>query len=203
MRVLVVGSHGNMGSRYVSILKYLGHECLHFDHPWDASLGQVIESSEPDAIIVATPTQQHTMNLTEIAQATSCPVLCEKPIATRNIDDLDMDNLYMVNQYQYLRVVQNPGTITGETTYNNFSSGKDGRAWDCIQLIHLAKGVIDIDGTSPHWKLTLNGHGVGKYEIDDIYVKMIHDFLGPKSYCWDLDTAKKAHRKVEAYIARK
>jgi hypothetical protein len=107
----------------------------------------------------------------------------------------------MVNNYAYYC----DGIIetVGDTHYDYYNSGADGLAWDCIQLIHLAKsGVGYLRNDSPIWDCMINGTRLNRELIDMCYVKMIKDFESDGELygrLWGSKDIEAAHNKVMAY----
>lgn len=191
MTTCIVGCNGNMGRRYTAILEYLNEDFC----------GRDINEPPPlvQKYIIATPTRTH-VDIIKYLKTLSpdASILCEKPI-TKNIEDFNQipkkhwETVFMVNNYQYISYPQ----YSGETQYNFYNSGGDGIAWDCIQLIHLAKENIQLKNASPFWTCIINGFQVGKGAIDQSYVLMLEDFLSvqPRKL-WNLHEAYEAHKKV-------
>lgn len=193
-RPLIVGSRGNMASRYTAILRHLEIEPLG------------VEVGEPtpkgfDSIIICTPTYRHVEDI-RFAISAGVPVMCEKPVST-NIDEVmeicdDAEaaglKLRMVNQYAEL-----DSRAEGYAThYNYFKHGGDGLAWDCISLIGLAKGFVELYDDSPLWTCILNGRRLNLADMDGAYVSMLQNWLEDPS--GNIPYIRHAHRAVEAYI---
>ena len=206
MKVLVVGANGNMGRRYCSILDHL--EVDYDTH----EINQPSSKVKYNYILVATPTTDHLHTLDELSKyQNNAKILCEKPISKttsiytkRKLDhilELFSDNLFMVNQYAYYSEnIEIPKESV--TLYDFYNSGKDGISWDCIQLIHLAKGAIVLKNESPIWKCKINGVSLDREQIDLCYIKMIKDFLNDgKEYgrLWGLDDIRVSHKKARAH----
>lgn len=190
MRVMVIGHLGNMGQRYVSILK-------HARIPWcglDVSEHTPVDEA-PTHVIIATPTTTHIGLIKSTAKLyPNVPILCEKPIST-DLEDLQElpSNLYMVNNYQYMPIDH---TAKSLTLYDYYKSGDDGLEWDCIQLIGLANSKIELAKNSPIWTVILNGQVLDAKWVDHSYIGMIRDFTGDMQYCWGVDKIKEVHEKV-------
>lgn len=205
---LIIGSNGNMGSRYRAILNYLDVPFWGYDIN-DAN-GDTLENLVPYTakIIVATPTKTHFDVLRQIHWIRSgvlapnkLDVLCEKPV-TKSLDELAeikkfKFNTYCVNQYNYL---PRPEFMAGETYYNYFKSGQDGLAWDCFPLFVLAKENVGLDNSSPIWHCGINGFGISIQHMDWAYMEMINDFLGPMEEVWNLDVVEAGMKKVLQWI---
>lgn len=190
MKILVIGSSGNMGKRYAAILNALKLEWSGIDLPQKAGeLETAIGSATK--IIVATPTPTHMEILRRIDKVKKVDVLCEKPVVTNEFDleatrKLNI-NLFSVNQYQYLPFIRERNHAAGQTFYNYYNSGKDGIGWDHFQLFALAKGTIEIQTESPVWVCSINGIHCNIADMDRAYLEMVHDFLGGMQWVWGLD----------------
>lgn len=137
------------------------------------------------------------------ASMTRAPVLCEKPlcrsldIALQVCDSFEMTGqpLRMVNQYAYL-----PGKGDGDglTSYDYWNHGKDGLALDCISIIALARGKIELREESPVWQCTINGVQHYASEMDFAYIDMLKSWLGGEVD--GIPYIREAHKKVAAYL---
>ncbi len=204
MRILVIGSKGNMGRRYIAILKYLGVEAIEFevnDRIWDCP--------SFDRAIIATPTDQHGAMCLAMA-IEKRPFLCEKPISkdpdeiVRIMDLCEKNGVdgRMVCNWAFAHRMQSylePNSC--DIQYNNYNTGKDGLAWDCIQLIYLAKGMPDLKTDAPNLDCTVDGYFIDEAMIAESYIKMIVRWLEDPTKLWSLEDAKKATEKVIAYEA--
>jgi hypothetical protein len=191
MKVLIVGSDGNMGRRYQSILKHLNIDTLKYDTRRVLPLEPLVRSA--DKIIIATPTHTHLNEISRIRHITDVDILCEKPIAKQSLKDIEFENVYMVNNYAYLHT---PINHANRTRFDYYNSGNDGRFWDCIQIIALANGRFDISGHCPIWTCEINGNWIDRKLIDYSYVRMITDFLEDKEHVWDWKRTQQIHEKV-------
>lgn len=196
-KVCIIGNKGNMGRRYAAVCDYLDIEHWGWDrNPRDYNADDFKDTTH---VIIATPTKRHIIDIQNLKDflAFKGPILCEKPIAT-NITELkyiDYDNLYMVNNYQYLY----QGNYGSHTTYEYYHSGNDGLAWDCIQLFKFTDDSPYLKNQSPIWKCSLHGKKLSKNDIDQSYIDMIKDFTGPMKYCWGKDIIIDLHLKVAKY----
>jgi hypothetical protein len=173
--VCLVGAKGNMGRRYKSILNHLGVKWYGVDVGY-------IWPPEVSHYIIATPTETHLEMISQIKSHTA-RILVEKPLCqlspmlriqtVREACEKHKNKLYMVNQYAYTPGIDG----IGPTIYDYYNTGKDGIAWDCIQLIHLATGQISLRNKSPVWQCTINGQPLTHEIVDRCYVEMIKDFL--------------------------
>ncbi len=130
------------------------------------------------------------------------PILCEKPICKDPDELLALmaecrragTRLQMVSQYDHL-----VGTGTGPSYWNYFKSGNDGLAWDCIQIIGLAKERPVLDNTSPIWSCMINGLKIYIEQMDKAYILMIREWLlRPRD---DIERIITSHLKVVAWEA--
>lgn len=174
MKVLIVGSEGNMGGRYKAVLNYLkipycGIDKKLKENSYDADISHVI---------VATPTETHEEVLGSCYYL-KVPFLCEKPI-TKDLKALgDLlkhwdGRLSMVNQYFHLPYND---SLRGPTYYNYFKHGTDGLGWDCIQLLGLAKGSVELREDSPIWQCVINGQQMSLADMDQAYISMMEYWL--------------------------
>ena len=189
MKVAVIGGAGNMGQRYCRILDHLLVEHIIVD----------IDTYAPDSlfstithIIIATPTASHVNDIQKYATF-GVPILCEKPICKnalqlQGILDLKCD-LRMINQYELY-----PVSGEGKTYYNYFKTGSDSLLWDCINIIGLAKGDVEIKNDSPIWDCWINGVRLHLCAMDMMYIRNIEDWL---NYSYDNKAyIKQAHEKI-------
>lgn len=201
MTVCIVGHKGNMGRRYATIVgQHLGKEWVGIELGYEIPFMQ--------NYIIATPTKTHIDIILDIKSVNQdATILCEKPITT-NISDFERvpkeywDDIYMVNQYNYLPHISR-GKSYGPTFYNFYHSGNDGLAWDCIQLIHLAKNKtkIELKRESPVWFAASNGIRLNKSDMDQAYVNMVLDFTEHDfTHLWNLHRAYEAHKDVMNYL---
>lgn len=199
MTTCVIGCNGNMGRRYMSILSYLKEPALGSDF-----LDDIPKASH---YIIATPTPTHLDVLARLIDKHGTngdiSILIEKPV-TKRPELLDVitktkNQIYMVNQYAYARTYKK-GMMP--TKYDYFNSGKDGLGWDCIQLIHLARGSVELKNDSPVWDCKINGALQSAASVDRMYINMIKDFLSDGVYLnklWGAEDIIAAHRKALAY----
>lgn len=153
-------------------------------------------------MIICTPTDRHVEDVYRAAEF-NLPILCEKPL-TKDLDlCLEVCDfaekiglpLRMVNQYAHL-----PGKDMGEgiSYYNYWNHGKDGLAWDCISIVGLARGQVQLREDSPVWVCGINGAGHYSSEMDYAYVDMLKSWLGGDTY--GVPYIRAAHTKVAAYL---
>lgn len=222
MKVMLIGANGAQGKRYQAILEYLGCRALCLDVRNEEQFPAMV--LEADAFIVATPTHHHRMALDSIYKKATAlskweerqiPILCEKPVFHEMSFINSLVNRYnnrvdlcMVNQYQYvmdklLGDDEHPISLRLETEYDYYHSGGDGLAWDCIQIINLARGEVKLNNKSPIWKCRINGTPIELQDVNEAYVAMVKDFLGDRELVWRNKQIVKAHRKVTDYLSKK
>jgi hypothetical protein len=202
MKVHIVGVQGNMGHRYWALMKYI--ESL---KPHVKTTGSDIGEPVPldkDRYIICTPTENHNEMIQYLLYETKGQVLCEKPISKKpeDIDELnsldakELDRLRMVNQYRY---IHKPLHRDGfKTVYSFFNSGKDGIAWDCINLLGLAQGEVSLSNSSPFWICELNGYRLNRNDVDEAYFHMLWAwFKGQSEDDWKYIVH--AHNKVHQW----
>jgi len=193
MKVLVIGSKGSMGRRYMAILKY-----LEVDH-----VGVDVGDKRPEDYthaIVATPTAFHMLHCKELIRE-GTPFLCEKPLC-KDIDDCRTLSLnafkgakgYVVGNYNTL--VHYLGMKKPRISYNYYNHGKDDWWWDMCQLIYLDPEA-ELRFDSPVFHLTLNNMGITYWMLEKSYIQMVEDFLNNKSdRLWSLDDGVEMTRAV-------
>lgn len=195
MSVLIVGANGNMASRYKAILKALGEsfEGVDIQHTSNEILRA---AKKADRVIITTPTETH-LDLIELLAEADIPILCEKPLSKdpKRLDHLlniVKPDLQMIFQYGELadRLVTSPLTY-----YNYFKHGSDGLAWDCIQIIGLAKDQVVLQEDSPIWKCSINGKKLNLSDMDKAYVHFIRKWLADKKQ--DLGFIRDIHHKTD------
>lgn len=201
MNVCVIGDAGNMGRRYMAILRGLKQDYAGVDFGWTIP--------KATHYIIATPTRTHLDVLAKVIDKYGTngdlSILIEKPV-TKNPNLLKFvlgtqNKIYMVNQYAYHPMTgRSPAGI--ETEYNYYSSGNDGLPWDCIQLLHLAKGEVELSNQSPVWLCKINGYWIDRAKVDHYYMRMIKDFITDgKAYgrLWGPEDIIAAHDKALQY----
>lgn len=177
MRILVVGGLGSIGSRYVAILKYLGHEAIVYDcqNPVCDPYGDpIIDLQEFDKAIIATPTDTH-YDWCKRLVAIGKPFLCEKPLS-KSLKECE--ELVTLDENKLGSIVMNYASVVLKPKgYDYFRTGNDGKYFDCCQLIYLNPD-IDIQTTAPTWTLIDEGGApVSYYELERSYIDMVRDWL--------------------------
>lgn len=174
--ITLLGANGSMGRRYQAILRYLQAAYQAFDRE-EFHLERVASAlRSSDRVIIATPTPSHLSLCALVSvEAPGISILCEKPLATTR-EALEamlvLPNLMMMAQYTLLDAHKD-----GDTCYDYFHSGQDGLAWDCCQLIGLARGSVILRNESPIWRCTLNGRALSLDELEQAYVKFVAKWI--------------------------
>jgi hypothetical protein len=176
MSILIIGSEGSMGKRYQAILSYLGksYECMDIHNCERSDLWQKASS-----FVIATPTPTH-LKLIRMCIPFGKPILCEKPLSTdtqallETLHEVKASQVNLTTMFQYQ--MMGIGT-SGHSHYDYFRHGNDGLAWDCFQIISLAKGEISLGETSPVWRCTINGNPLYFQAMDWAYIKFVEKWL--------------------------
>lgn len=183
MSILIVGANGNMGERYQHNLMSLGVDFIGVDQ--ECSLNQMLQyASVSDGILIATPTNTH-LDLLEALICVKKPVLCEKPIGKDTVrvkavlSEYARRSIPLSMVYQYAAIADTKGK--GPTSYDFFRHGKDGLAWDCIQIIGMASCPVEkisLQEKSDVWKCTINGKALQAGAVMDLaYRRFIESWL--------------------------
>lgn len=205
MKVHIVGASGNMGQRYFACMKLI--QSLKPQVSITISdIGAPIPLDK-DRYIVATPTENHPEMVQYLLYETNGQVLCEKPYSKKEedldelsyLDEKKLARLRMVNQYRYIhKSIMTEGSLT---SYNYFNSGKDGLAYDCINLIGLANAEIKLETTSPIWKCTINGSRLNRNDVDEAYIHMLWEWFKNRNED-DVKYIIHAHLKVKEWLSK-
>lgn len=181
MATLIIGSEGSMGKRYQAILKHLGEPfwCVDIANSASTISEKMLAAKRT---ILCTPTDNHFSYLEKLIPL-GRPILCEKPISKslREMDKiLDLTLKYNTDfsmTFQYSELVP-PEQAPGKSHYHYFRSGADGLFWDCLQIIALAKGDVEISNNSPVWKCMINDLSLKLSDMDTAYVNFTRKWLG-------------------------
>lgn len=165
-----------MGTRYRAILDYLNEEVwgVDIETPPEDILRM---ASDADRTIICTPTENHYNVLKRIIPLGK-PVLCEKPItkSTKDVEKIlvacQSYKTPFTMTFQYSELVP-PSQNAGLSHYHYFRSGRDGLVWDCLQIIGLAKGEIEISNESPTWKCMINDLNLKFGDMDAAYINFV------------------------------
>lgn len=197
--IALIGANGSMGKRYQAIFNYLKLDFMPMDQ--DLSPEAIIERAAAcDRILIASPTHTHVSFLRELLP-TKKPILCEKPV-TKDLEELREIHAFckragltynMVMQYAQLQY-----GYSGPSSYNYFRHGNDGLAWDCIQILALANGPVELKDDSPIWRCRINGIQLDIASMDMAYISMIQKWL-IGDLCQTLDEILAAHERVIKY----
>ena len=205
MTTLIVGARGNMGAKYVAILRYLKEPYLLAD------LGDLWWEWDFDRVIIATPTYRHFQDI-RLAIIKGRPILCEKPIDKDPIAVMSLADeaqrrgvdVRMVSNWRFAvnRALERVGEIAVmtemEIEYRYYNSGNDGFFYDCIQPIMMA-GRFKYDNLAPVFDCKVNGNPVTLDDFSHSYPMMISEWMhGDRRKLWSLTDAVKATEKVRA-----
>lgn len=207
MKVLVIGSQGNMGRRYVAILKRFGHEVIERDivdktHPY-------LNYKEIDKAIVATPTGTH-FDICRYLAINKVDYLCEKPVSKdpgeiKELINLNkkfgVDGRWVCNWAFTSHATRFEIGKSSYISYNYYNTGKDGLKWDCIQLAYLDVNYPTIFTDSPIFKAEISGYDITLRDIERSYIAMIGTWFQHPKFLWDMEDALKATNKVLKWTA--
>ena len=190
-----------MGKRYQAILKHLDKKFTCAD--LHTKFEQTIEMAKTSqGVIIASPTPSH-FNYLDSFSTLKIPVLCEKPLSKsyeelvtikEELVKVRKMNLTMTMQYKML----DHKDTTGLSFYDYFRHGNDGLAWDCLQILGLARGPVQLKEDSPVWRCILNGRVLSLSDMDKAYVGFVRQWLtspGDK-----IEELFEIHLKVMEYI---
>jgi len=156
-------------------------------------------AADAERIILCTPTENHFQYLQNLIPLQK-PILCEKPI-TKKLSELEKVLSTVENHktpfsmtFQYSELV-NP-LSEGPSLYRFFRSGKDGLVWDCLQIIGLAKGEIQLSNDSPVWRCVLNGTELNLGQMDFAYLNFVRKWTEGRIY-QSPEMLFKIHEKTE------
>lgn len=202
MKILIIGSKGNMGRRYVAICKYLGHEVIECDLH---NIKDIYDMPpQVDRAIIATPINQHYM-WCEYCIYNKIPFLCEKPIS-KNIEEIkELIRLSEENHVNGRMVCNWKFVVRGipltqgnnDIYFNYYNTGKDG-FWDLIQPVYLSRKFI-FKNKSPYYQCLIGMVPANQYDFDWAYFIMIDKWLQNDKYIWSLPQALEATEKLIAW----
>lgn len=194
--ILIIGNKGSMGQRYQAILKYLGKRFEGADT--DTQPGTLnSQISRASSYIIATPTHTHVEFIRRLLPQGK-PILCEKPVCK---DVVELEKLLqeikasktpfrMMFQYALL----SEANRMGKSLYNYFRHGNDGLVWDCLQIIALSRGTLELGENSPIWTCVLNGRRLNVQDMDAAYIGYVQKWLADPHQ--NLDKILAMHRKA-------
>ena len=197
----VLGAKGNMGRRYCALLRMLNEEVTEFD------LGDSIDEQNPT--IIATPTETHCNVAKECIRFGVKRLLIEKPISKDIGSVVELQTLAkehfcdvrMVCNWRFASILP-LNADSHSVSYNFYNTGKDGFAWDCIQLIYLASNIttdLYLSNDSGLFVCNIDSIPVSLSDVDRSYITMLATWLESPAYLWDLEDALKATDKVIQY----
>jgi hypothetical protein len=202
LSVVVIGANGSMGQRYQAIFRYLNHgvHCLDAQH----SISQIREAVKAaQGVVIATPTDTHAALIRELAPLRK-PILCEKPV-TKDMGEMEEIRALLKDtgtpfrmMYQY-SVLADPTRI-GRSSYNYFRHGGDGLIWDCLQIIGLSRGIVNLREDSPVWSCVVNGQTLNLRHMDAAYIAYVQTWF--KIPGQSLDFIQGIHEKTHDFARR-
>lgn len=177
--VLIFGSNGSMGKRYQAIFKYLNIPTLGVDLEDDPD-ARKIKTLKAGSYVIATPTDNHMGLIHELIPQRK-PILCEKPVV-KNVAELkiirervEKEKVPFRMMFQY-SLLADPARI-GKSRYDYFRHGSDGLVWDCLQILGLARGAVELKEQSPVWSCVINGKPLSIGSMDAAYVAYVQRWL--------------------------
>jgi len=199
MKITIIGSAGNIGSRYAAILKHLKHEVLDIEYNTPKELiTEILDVAEK--AIVCTQTQYHIRWCRRLIKH-QIPFLCEKPIST-NLQSVKNLNGACRKIRLDARMVCNWKFVLGDMRadghnvyYDYYNTGKDGTEWDLIQLFHLAN-TMEFHTKSIEFNATIDGNYISLDDIANSYILMLKAWVSQPELLWNLDDAEMATEKV-------
>lgn len=200
MANLIYGSNGSMGVRYQAILKHLDEPYWCLDVQTLPTVKKTLVAN-CDRIILCTPTDTHFDILKEIIPLKK-PILCEKPIvkSTRDVERVvemcKMHDTPLTMMFQYSELIPYPHAKSGASSYNYFRTGKDGLVWDCLQIIALSNGPVELRNASPIWRCKINGTDLSSSDMDVAYVHFVKKWIEGRIQ-QNYDDLILFHRKTE------
>lgn len=202
MSVLIVGADGNMGRRYSAILDYLHTPWIGVDK--HHSSHHVMECAmRSEGIVIATPSSHHVIDIKKFLPLKK-PILCEKPISkdlhelTHLMEEIRTSGTPFRMIYQYSMLANHSGSGL-PSSYNYYKHGGDGLAWDCIQILGLARGGVTLQEKSPLWSCMINGKSLDIGQMDSAYIEYMELWL--KKPRQSLREILEIHQKVHLYLA--
>ena len=204
-KVGVIGHKGNMGRRYMAILRELG---LTITPGIDVCEVPDLHDGDPmaycDGVIIATPVAEHYHGI-KYSMLRGQYVLCEKPLYASTYDyyeHQDSDHLRMVCNWGFLDAMTAPPG-QNRIRYTRYWAGPFSPAENLMQPIYYAH----LDHWSYHTHSTtqvaeVNGHIITAHDIDISFYNMIRTWLQDPLHPKLLTPhqAKEAHIKALHYF---
>ncbi len=179
MKVLIIGANGSMGKRYQAIFNYLGVSAILSDKEHGV---QAIKSfaGKTDGVVIASPTSTHVEMIRALIPIRK-PILCEKPV-TKNLTELtevlkELEGAMVPFRMMYQYSVMTEPNRIGRSYYNFYNHGTDGLIWDCMQIIGLSRGQLELGESSPIWRCMINGQAIKREHMDAAYVAYVQKWI--------------------------
>jgi hypothetical protein len=177
--ILIFGEKGSMGLRYKAIFKYLSIPTLGVDLD-DSPQSRRLKIKQSEGFVIATPTADH-MGLIHELLPEKKPILCEKPVV-KSVEEIKLirervekESVPFRMMFQY-SLLADRGRV-GKSRYDFFRHGSDGLVWDCLQIIGLARGEVELREESPIWSCVINGKPLSIGAMDAAYVAYVQRWL--------------------------
>jgi len=204
-KFLLLGSEGSMGKRYSAILNFLNIKFT----PYDIRTNPKVPSFKKFThIMICTPTDTHFSILEKLIPLNKI-ILCEKPIsksitellAIRDLLLKSESKLTMMMQYQKMIPLETRENynIKSHSHYDYYKTGNDSLAWDCLQIIALARDGIHLGNTSPIWTCIINGKKLELSDMDLAYVRFLESWIKGNEK-QNISDIIEHHRKVKRLI---
>jgi hypothetical protein len=175
MKLLIIGSMGAIGKRYMAVARHL---CIDYVG-WDLRMGTPMPVLGITHCLICTPTDTHYKIVNTLSNMTDWLLLVEKPLVMVPMDGFVLSFLrgYTVCNWSLVHDgIYKPGTC--EITYKSHHTGPDGLPWDTCQLLYLSRPEHPpAIGESPLWSATINGQEVTYRQIEESYIRMIDLFV--------------------------
>lgn len=200
--ILIFGCNGSMGKRYQAIFRYLSIPTMGVDLE-DTPDTRRLKTLKAEAYVIATPTDTHMGLIHELAPHRK-PILCEKPVV-KSVEEIkiirervEKDRVPFRMMFQY-SLLADPARI-GKSRYDYFRHGSDGLVWDCLQIIGLARGALELKEDSPIWSCMINGKALAIGSMDAAYVAYVQRWLQDPSQ--DMGMIQAMHERTAEAAAK-
>lgn len=194
--ILLIGADGSMGKRYQAIFRFLNRPVVCMDKQDPLTRIQTAAQNCAGAVI-ATPTETH-LSMIRALIPTRIPILCEKPVS-KSVDEVkeireavERERIPFRMMFQYSLLASTDRL--GRSRYDYFRHGNDGLVWDCLQIIGLARGPVDLFENSPVWSCVINGRALQQGSMDAAYVAYVQGWLAHPHQ--DLGLVQAIHEKT-------
>lgn len=204
MRVLVLGSEGSTGKRYVAILRMLGAEVETYDIQHFRNNRKYPRGLNA---IVATPTHLHYTHCRDLLKMGYKKILVEKPFSRsveeiQSIIDISGDSEISVVcnwKFSFFNELKHGSHVV---SYNYFNHGNEKEPiWDLCQLLYLNDGLrLDFSCTSPFFTVTVDGFQISLSDMEKSYYRMLTSWIATPEKMWTLLDALRMTEKCNKYL---